>query len=250
MAPTLDSSDDAATIWYRLLLHLCIAAGERRVQRLLARLSEGGAAEEVFRQASFSVYCRERVFQRSSAEGMGKGSSYVHRLGPSDLADAQRLYRKSTPRLVLLAEGASDRAGSALSREIPSSDTEWYQGFVDDESTMRAIAHTVLGQRGSWLRVTLHPTAHELAGEVLDHALAVLSNYPPRPVYCTVRDYQGGIQAPLEQRAFSLTQVHSLLVKHTTVRVSESPRQLVSSLEKRAEVAPTASRSELEARIH
>jgi len=250
MAPTLDSSKDAATIWYRLLLHLCIAAGERRVQRLLARLSEGGAAEEVFRQAGFSVYCRERVFQRLSAGEVGKGSSDMRPLGPTDLVHVQRLLRKSTPRLVLLAEGVSDCAAGSSPLKIPSSETERYYGVFDDKDRMRGTAHVLLGPYGSWLRLMVHPDARESAAEMLDHAVAVLNDYSPRPIYCTVRDYQGGVQAALEERGFTLTETHCLLVKHTTVLVSEPSRKLIPALEKRAEVAPTVSRSEAEVKIH
>jgi hypothetical protein len=96
------------------------------------------------------------------------------------------------------------------------------------------------------LRLKMLQNALDWADEMLDHALYVLSNHPTQPVYCSVRDYQGGLQAPLEARGFSLVDTHSLLVKHTTVRVSESPRKLVTSLEQRAGVVPTVSRSEAE----
>jgi hypothetical protein len=99
--------------------------------------------------------------------------------------------------------------------------------------------------------------------EMLDHALAVLSaGTPPRsaaaprvlggvdgdglsqPLYCTVREYEGGIQALLEERRFAFVGACSLVVKHTTVHVREPHRKLVPALEKRAGVAPTVSHSE------
>jgi len=129
---------------------------------------------------------------------------------------------------------------------MPSSDTEWCCGFIDPRGRLLGFSHVLRGRRGSWLRVMTHPEAHEVATEMVDDALGMLSRYPSRPVYCTVRDYQGGMQAPLEERGFSLADTHSLLAKHTTVRIGESRRKLLASLEKRVEPAPTISRSGVE----
>jgi gentisate 1,2-dioxygenase len=61
-----------------------------------------------------------------------------------------------------------------------------------------------------------------------------------------VRQYQSSIQTVVEDKGFELASAHSLWVKHTTLRVREPKRKLVPALEKRAEVAPTISRSEAE----
>lgn len=251
MAPALDSSKDAATIWYRLLLHLCIAAGERRVQRLLARVSEGGVAEEVFRQAGFSVYCRERVYRCDSAVGAGRLSSHICPLCADDLASLQRLCQETTPRPVLLSEGVRSIGDQSRPPQMLDSDTEWYEGFyrLDHPGSMSAAVRILAGANASWLRLLIPPDPDAFVAEMLDHALARLSACPPRPVYCTVRDYQGGVQAPLEERDFTLTETHSLLVKHTTVRVREAPRKALPSFEKRVEVAPTVSQSEANAKV-
>jgi len=251
MAPALDSSKDAATIWYRLLLHLCIAAGERRVQRLLARVSRGGAAEEVFRQAGFSVYCHERVYRRDSAAEAGRFSSHICPLRTDDLASLQRLCQETTPRPILLSEGVRSIGDQSRPPQMPDSDTEWYEAFrqLDPPGSVSAAVHITVGANGSWLRLLMPPDPDAFAAEVLDHALSRLSDCSPRPVYCTVRDYQGGIQAPLEERDFALIETHSLLVKHTTVRVREAPRKALRSFEKRVEVAPTVSQSEAKAKV-
>jgi len=78
----------------------------------------------------------------------------------------------------------------------------------------------------------------------------MLRNYLARPLCCTVREYEAGVQAALEERGFTLTDIYSLLVKHTTVRVREPRRKLVPALEKRAEMTPTISHSEVERKIH
>jgi len=258
MAPALDSSEDAATVWYRLLLHLCIAAGERCVQRLFACLPEDSPAEEVFRQASFAVYCHERVFWRSPAD-MVKGalSPRMHLMRPENRLDVQRLCYKVTPRLVLQAEelalrpieGPNDSWVNSQLFKVPSSDPEQSYVLCGDNREIWGCLHLLLGSRGSWLRVLAQPDTGDFAAEMLDHALAVLSNYPSRPLYCTVREYEQGMPALLEERGFTLAGTYSLLVKHTTVRVKEPRYKLVPALEKRAEIAPTVSRSEVELEV-
>jgi len=247
MAPALDHSEDAATIWYRLLLHLCIAAGERQVQRLFARLPEASAAEDVFRQASFVAYCHEQVFRRpprrTDGEGVGQLSPRIQPVRAEDGWDVRRLWYKVTPRTVLQAEELDDRRRNSLLFEAPFLDAEQGHVLRSHSGEIWGYLHILLGPRGAWLRLMVHPDADDSAAEMLGHALAVLANHP-RPIYCAVREYEGGMQAVLEQQGFTPVDTYSLLVKHTTVRVREPRRKLVPGLEKRVEVAPTVSRSE------
>lgn len=246
MAPPLDSAEESATVWYRLLLHLCIAAGESGVQRLFARLPVDSPAEEVFRQASFAVYAHERVFARPLTDRIGALSPDLHPVGCEGLAEVQRLYHRVTPRLVLQVEEPNGFHPQAESGETLASGAPDRQGFAlhSRSGEIQGYVCTLSGPRGAWLRVMVHPDAQERTGEMLDHALAATSDRAPRPLYCAVREYQGGIQALLEERGFALVSTDSLLVKHTTVRVQAPVRNLVQVLEKRAEITPTVSHSE------
>jgi DNA-directed RNA polymerase subunit N (RpoN/RPB10) len=244
--------EEAATVWYRLLLHLCIAAGEQQVQRLYARLSEDSPSEDVFRQAGFAVYCCERIFSRSPRHQLTEASDSTAarqlsaRMQPVHADDhwhLQRLWTRATPRLVLHAEGFNGSHGDSQPMDLPISGLE--RGFVcrSDKGEMQGCLQLLSRPRGVWLRLLSSPGASDAAVEMLDHALAVLHDHPPRPIYCAVREYEGGVQSVLEDRGFVHVENHSLLVKHTTVRVREPRRQLVPSLEKRAEAAPTVSGS-------
>jgi len=248
IAPVLDSSEDAATVWYRLLLHLCIAAGEQQVQRLFARLPEDSPAEDVFRQASFAAYCHERIFWRpprplggetGNAATVGQLSPRMHPVQSKDHWSLQRLWAKVTPHLVLHAEGFNEPHGNSVPLDV-----ERGHVWCNHDGEIQGCLPILFKPRGVWLRLLVHPDAGDCAAEMLDHGLAVLGNYPPRPLYCAVREYEGGVQGVLEERGFTHIETHSLLVKQTTVRVRKPRRQLVPSLEKRAEVAPTVSRSE------
>jgi hypothetical protein len=93
------------------------------------------------------------------------------------------------------------------------------------------------------MRILLHPRAYDRADAVIEHGLAFLSHYPPCPIYCSVREYEGGLRAPLQDWGFEPFGSQAILVKHTTVRIKKPARKLVPALDKRAEVAtPTVSR--------
>jgi hypothetical protein len=254
MAPALNSSaegppeapvsrQDAATVWYRLLLHLCIAAGEKGVQRLLARLPADSPAEDVFRQTGFAVYTHEQVFVRSASDAVGSLNSNLRPLLREDAWDAQRLYYRLTPRLVLQVE-ESDEPGShvePLVMLLPNAE----QGYAlyDRSGEMSACISIAIAPRGSWLRMIVHPDAQASTAEILSHALAVVSQRGAWPLHIAVREYQGGMRGVLEERDFVPLENYALLVKHTTVRVKEPVRNLVHVLEARAKIAPTVSRS-------
>ena len=265
MAPALDSSEDAATIWYRLLLHLCIAGGERHVQRLFACLPQDSPTEEVFRQAGFAVYSHERLFEHTNNAAQGRQSVRMRPVRPEDHWHVQKLYHRATPRPVAQFEKLSDARDGSAHFEIPGLDSP--QGYVlsGQNGEVAGYVHLAAGPQAAWLRLTVHPDTPDVAAEMLDHALAVLSagtpplglrppgrtaprgvggNAPPRPLYCSVREYEGGIQALLEERGFAFVGACSLVAKHTTVHVREPHRKLVPALEKRAGVAPTVSHSE------
>ena len=270
IAPVLDHSEDAATIWYRLLLHLCIAAGERQVQRLIARMPEGSAAEDVFRQASFVPYCHERVYRRlphhtdretsprqtegdtsprqthgdtSAGENADSLSPRIRPMQSEDCLDVRRLWHRVTPRPVQQAEEFDNPRGSSLPFEALFSNAEQSCLLRSPDGEAWGYLHILLRPRGVWLRMVMHPDARDCTAGILDHALAMLE-YHTLPTYCAVREYEGGTQSVLEARGFAPVDSYSLLVKHTTVRVREPRRKLVPALEKRVEVAPTVSRSE------
>lgn len=240
-APSSTQAEEAATVWYRLLLHLCIAAGEHRVQRLFAWVPADGPAEEVFRQAGFARYCHEQLFWLPPANaGSGTQSARVCPLQPENQYEVQRLYHRVTPRLVLQAEELNSQNGALIPCQIYL-DSEQGYAVHGHNGEMEGYLHIAAGPRGICLRLLTHPDASNCAAELLDHALAVLNRHLSRPLYCVVRDYEGSLQNVLEERGFALANVYSLLVKHTTVHVKESARKLVPTLEKKAEIAPTVS---------
>lgn len=243
IAPVLDDSEDVATAWYRLLLHLCIAAGEQRVQRLFARLPGDSAAEDVFRQAGFSVYCHERVFERPAGPCAGSLSPDLSLVQPADQWELHKLWARGVPRPVLHAEECNGVPGHAKTFEMVLSDSE--QGYVLRGPSGEASGYVYLLQKpvGVWIRLMAHPEARDSPMEMLSHALALLNSSSPRPLYCAVRDDEIAVSSALEALGFQPLVDHALLVRSTTAQVKEGRRKLVPALEKPAGVSPTVLRS-------
>jgi len=243
MAPLLDASEDAATIWYRLLLHLCIAAGERGVTRLFACLPERSAAEDVFRQATFVTYSHQQTYWRENSEGLGHPSSAARQAVAEDALNVLRLWHKVTPRTVQQAEEPGNSRAATGSSEVATTNAERHYVLYSTTQQLQGLLSVSTGPRGVRLRLIVDSDARGAAARVLDHGLAAIEDHS-RPVFCTVREYQGGLRALLEDRGFAPGETCSLLVKHTTVRVREPLRKLVPALEQGVEVTPSVSHSE------
>ena len=238
LAPCLDACEAAQTVWNRLLNHVVAMAGERGLLRIYACTPDGGEETEVLLSTGFSVYTREEVFllapdthpQAIIQRGIRPEQS-------TDLWEINRLYWAVAPHLVRQAESL-----------IESKNVEWTcgaaawsqgEGFVlKDRSDVIGYGHLTPGRIGHWLNILVHPNAYDQVDKLLDYGLALLNYYPPYPVYCAVREYQGGIRAPLEDRGFEPLSVQCHLVRHTAVRVKESALGLVPALEKQVK-APT-----------
>jgi len=244
LAPSFSTTDEAPTIWYRLLTHLCAKAGERGIQRLFAHLAEDGEEIETFQQVGFSPYTREDIFHLKSIPGAHRRLDRVG-MRPQQAVDAwalQRLYASVAPRLVQQAESLGERGWERSSVDWPLRARS--EGYVlEDNGEIVSYLLFSDGRIGHWMRILLHPQAYDRADEVIQHGLAFLSHYPPCPVYCSVREYEGGLRTPLQDWGFEPFGSQAILVKHTTVRIKEPARKLVPALDKRAEAAtPTMSR--------
>ena len=242
---TVEKWEAARTAWTRLLTHAVSAAGERGLQRVFASVPDQSEALHVMIGAGFSVYAREEIYglapdahpQATAGEGIRPEKSV-------DAWYVSQLFREIVPHLVQQAEALTASKGIEAANGLLSD--ERGEGFVlTDGPAVVGYGHLLPGRAGHWLTLIVHPRAYNRAADLLDYGLALLNYYPTHPVYCAVRDYQGGIRTPLKARGFEPVTRQCRMVKHTTVRVAEPARSLVHALEKRAEApTPTASRTE------
>lgn len=237
ISPTLDASEDAVSIWYRLLAECTQRIGDRGGQRLFAQIPDGDGAEDVFRQAGFTTYAHEDIYVLSDRPRDLTKTFLLRRQRSRDAWNLLRLYSQTTPRPVQIAEGmlsVEGRTGRLV---------DWWEqahgsGYVLPAGTDLAGAVRIhRGSSGYWLRFWLNPQAHDHGEMLLRGALSILWAAPRRPIYASVREYESGLRAPLEQAGFGFWLTCSLLVKHTTARVKEPLIKLVPSLEKRTEPA-------------
>lgn len=237
IAPSLEADPEAVTIWYRLLAEATNEMCERGCQRIYVQVKTENGTEEVFRQAGFTVYAHEDIYhlgaERIASFPPMQGGRTLRRQRQRDAWNMLRLYTLVTPRPVQLAEGMMNSEG-----KVGNLGDWWEQasgtGYVmggSDLGLMGAVRITK-GRAANWLRIYLHPNAQSRAGELVCSALGLVHTAHARSTYCGVRDYEGGIRAPLEAAGFQLAIRQSLLVKHTTVRVREPAMWAVPALEK------------------
>ena len=245
LMPALNSGKDGQGLWTRLLNHVVSAAGERGLLRVLACAGDESPEMAALSTAGFKAYAREDIYRLAPKHrSQVPAPSGIRQEQSTDGWGIAQLYRATTPHLVQLAESPSEGVR-----------TDWLcgpmgcglgEGFVlEDEAGMAGYGSLVSGRIGHWLRILVLSRAFDRSHELIDYGLALLDYYPPHTVYCGVREYQGGVRVPLEERGFELVSTVCQMVRHTTVRVKEPVRSLVPTLEKRIE-APTTTLSPTE----
>jgi len=244
IAPAVDersaTCDTDRAIWTRLLTRVVSVAGERGLQRVFASVPEQSEALHVMISVGFSVYAREEIFGLSAdAHPQATPGEGIRPEQSTDAWYVSELFREIVPHLVQQAEALTASKGIEMANGALGA--ERGEGFVlTDELGIAGYGHLLPGRTGHWLTLVVHPRAYDRADALLDYGLALLNYYPAHPVYCAVREYQGGIRTPIEERGFERISRQCRVVKHTTVRVVELAHSLVRALEKRAE-APTPS---------
>lgn len=236
--------EDTRTIWSRLINRAVSEAAEHRIERIYATVADGSEAQHVLRSLGFSVYTRQEIFRlEPDTHPQAIAQAGIRPEQSTDSAALARLYREVVPHLVQQAEALTGHGIEAICGPM-----SWDQGegfILEDDARILGYGHLLSGNTGHWLSLLVHPDAYGQAERLLDYGLALLNYYPPLPVYCVVREYQGGVRVPLQDRRFTALSTYCRMVKHTTVRVTEPARTLVPTLDPRTEVPrPTASHTE------
>ena len=245
IAPALDGSAVSIELWRGLLEHLSVAKGEAGIQRIFATVPDGGPAADLLRKMGFSAYARRHVMrlEQLPAELDAAGNARFRPARDADAQALQRLRSSLIPRPVQHAEGGTH------AEKDPTSLLPWWKSreikeYVWKEGAdIQAYVRIVVGQGGHWLRVLLEPTPAGLADAVLSDSLSLLSFYPARPVYCAVREYEGGVQGALDAVGFEFLASEVLMVKQMAVRARVPVNKLSPSLEKGVETATPISTS-------
>lgn len=226
IAPALDADHDAVATWYRLLAEATNGLGELGCQRIFVQVSCGNGSEEVFRQAGFAAYAREDVYllseERSASYRQQGTEMTLRRQRKRDRWNLMRLYSALTPRTVQAAEGVGD-ADDAAGKFKDSWDSVNSTGYIIERgNALVGSVRITRGRLANWVRLAVHPEAQAYVDELVREAIALASKTRARPVYVSVRHYEGGIRAALEVAGFEWQFERCLMVKHTTVRIKET----------------------------
>lgn len=243
IAPRL-AKEVAPDLWLHLLTHAIQQAGQRGTQRLFACLPQEGNEIPLFNKIGFSVYAREDVCRLNAHKPVNVGAVPGASIRPYCLEDTialQQLYAAVASKQAQQAENTPGQSCFHPQNLGPSTDHR--QSFVLEKNGEIVGCLTIRpGRIGHWLYVLLHPRAYDLASSLLAQGLTTAYKLASRPIYCGVRDYQGGLRVVLENMGFQHFLSRAFVVKHTTVRATDLVKALRPALDKRAEVTtPTVS---------
>ncbi|MGQ9457680.1 MAG: hypothetical protein ACUVXH_10200 [Anaerolineae bacterium] len=239
IAPALGRTPETAEAWNALLAGACVALGQQGVERVYASLPEAGPEVEVFQRAGFVLYTREELYRLEPGtrpDAVEEAVPLTARL-PEHQWALERLYSELVPWLVQQAEGGGGFNGfGGWAR--PQAGMEHV--LVQGSDVIGLVQLRPMGN-AYHMAIVLHPRAYHWARAVITFGLDRLRQGPPRPVYCAVRHYQGGLRTPLEENGFRWVGTRALLVRHTMARAREAPARRIEGTERQPEAAiPTA----------
>jgi hypothetical protein len=218
-----------------------IEAAGRGIQRMFANLPPPGSVADLFQQSGFTFYAHEDIYRLAPAADAGQGHDAddppdLSGLRPQRAEDwpaLQKLFVAITPQRIRQAEGGigvSLGAENCLRYILPSNNGEEARATVS--LCPRRTAH--------WLRLVIHPDAQNVATDLVRWAVRALASQPGRPVYCNVRQYEGGVRAALEGAGFDLYVTRTLAVKHTLAWSKTPVPELLPGLKSSPEALPPA----------
>lgn len=198
-------------------------AGHQGALRILADIEESHPLFEIMRQAGFSVYARQRIWQvvqSGPSKTIEKTQNhFVWRPAlPSDWQAIQSLYQSLVPNLI-------QRVGQPMFNS--SRGLVCYQ-----HNDLAAYVEFRYGVNGICAYPLIHPDAPEVVYS-LPQAMDELNGITPRlqrPVYALISHYQNWIESALLAQGALVSVTQALMVKHLTTCQQVFP-SLMPSLE-------------------
>ena len=237
IAPALDSHATTGTLWTELLNAVCWEVGCQGVQQVFADLPADSENMTPFLNAGFVIFAREELLRcEQIAPSASPPRASLRPQEDSDNLPLQRLYAAIVPIGVKQAEGVYEANGS----QIGVSSQPLTNGYVV-ESQGEILGHMEItqGKIGHGVHFAVRPDAAEMAGDMVDAGLQILSDMVAQPVYCHIRTYQSLLKPALLAREFRVIDVRDLAVRQTFARVERPALSSVKVLETRSEVSVT-----------
>ncbi len=203
-----------------MLDHLAWECGNRGAFRLVAEIDEDHVYYEQFRQAGFSVYARQRIWEIPASQQQNKNTEERRWviLNRTSQPAIQNLYHAIVPPLVQGAEAMDKRPIHGL-------------GYTQNGELM-AFVEVLYGTIGVYLLPVFHPDIRQ----PLTLLQELINQLPPlfgRPVYLAVREYQSWLNGAAQDLNGSPSPQKALMVKHLTrqqrVGVTETLRKVLEN---------------------
>ena len=232
-----------------LLEALCVHAVDHGAGRVFAAVADDEGAS-LLRRLDLVAYADETIYrmvreETREEEVTRQAASFAIRpLRSRDVWGVHTLYAAVTPRPVQLLEGlTSDDWEFRLPHRVawPGMASE-VRLVLEAEAGVGGYLTLTRGSRGHRLEMMVHPQQRVLAGPLLQTGLDITAHWPPLPVYCGLRGYQGELGQVLESAGFQPMGTQTLMVKQMTVRVRQRLRVFEPVLERRLEPAATRAR--------
>lgn len=189
-----------------LLEELIKEAGTWGAKQATAEMLPEAEYFSAFRQAGFSVFAKQRVYEFDSPKAVQGSLTPRWRIWTSDDIPAMRgLYQTLVPPLIQPVE--------------PITRLEML-GLVhyDAAGTLQAFADLVYGPVGIWVNPFVHPQTSVDITALLLQLVADLPDLAGRPVYLISRSYQPWIESALETSLAGRGPEQALLVRHIAIR--------------------------------
>jgi hypothetical protein len=178
-----------------LIEHLSAEAGNWGALHILAEVDEDSLAFSALRQAGFSVYAWQRIWDVSAITAQ-PGQNGWEKVQPVNLVTIQNLFHQIVPPLLQVIEPPPRRA----------------VGLICNEGA-KCYINLSYGMAGILLTPLIHPEATDVA-EKLASLLGNLRNRRNRPVYLCVRSYQAWLESALEDLGAKASPRQAVMVKH------------------------------------
>lgn len=235
MACLAEGEDACARACADLIGRICVVIAQRGALRTFARVPSHDASLQLFIEQGFRPFATETTYRgtlRSLLDADPAAPVYPRLRLARDAWDVFSLYCAVTPALVRHAEGRSLREWTPPQHPAARVAQRW-----------RPPREVIAGEQGNlqiWLRwhpgharapqlldALVRPEEVESLPSVLRYAVEELGLDPNRETLCRTREYDSRISATLEGAGFAPERRETLLVRHTTARVTE--RQLLTA---------------------
>lgn len=199
-------SDIDPGTFHELLEYLIKKLGEHKAQNLIAEVEESSTCFELLRQAGFSIYARQQIWQIKGIPKQEKSDFNWREIASIDEFNARKLYNAVVPTLV---------------QQVESTPWEELRGWVlYQNGDLMAYAYVTEGLSGIWVQPFIHNQMEDIHSQMTS-LLAHLHPKERRPVYVCLRSYQGGIAPHLEALDAQVSDSQAVMVRRLTAAIKK-----------------------------